>query len=92
MGHLFYKLIGKIYYNETLDTIKLSYVGFYGARVDIEVPREDVGTTDDGKPGLLYTKVYIHNDENLLLKISENRFQFCNLEKVRDIFGHSFGR
>lgn len=92
VGQLFNKLIGKVYFNEKDDVAKFAYVGFSGQRLEIEVPRGDIVLPNiDDPPGFLYTKIQIY-DTDLVLKLSEKHFDYCDLNLARKLFGESFQR
>lgn len=42
MGTIFYKLVGSVYLSSDSSTVKISYLDFWGKRVDVFCPVSDV--------------------------------------------------
>jgi len=92
MGQVFYKMIGKVYYNQDSDTVLLSYVGFLGHRVDVDVPRRSISFTSE-KSGTIYTPLHLSESKSPhILKLPEKYYHLCNVELARKVFGQSYGR
>ncbi|KAK7790795.1 hypothetical protein R5R35_012053 [Gryllus longicercus] len=74
-GYFLNNLIGAVYVNKSLDTVKLSYIDFWGQRMNMECPINDIVPLSDQpieKKLFKMTKVELHSSPQKLKIATEH--------------------
>ncbi|XP_046665397.1 transmembrane protein 186 [Homalodisca vitripennis] len=87
---LFNRAIGFIYLNKDETTVKIAYLDYWGKRVDMEIPVEEVvPLSESPRPlnGMVFKQIVFYSDDHLKLKLYLRHGKVTNEDGFDQVFG-----